>query len=76
VTAEEAAKERVFLGLRLGEGVPEETIDGEVVRAGDARLSEDYQTWFAAGILRREAGRVRFTERGFLVSNEVLSRFV
>jgi len=76
VTDEEAAKERVFLGLRLGEGVPEETIDGEVVRAGDARLSEDYETWFAAGILRREAGRVRFTERGFLVSNEVLSRFV
>jgi oxygen-independent coproporphyrinogen-3 oxidase len=76
VTDEEAAKERVFLGLRLGEGVPEETIDGEVLRAGDARLSEDYETWFAAGILRREAGRVRFTERGFLVSNEVLSRFV
>ncbi len=76
VTEAEAAKERVFLGLRLVEGVPEDAIEGEVARAGDARLSEDYESWFAAGILRREGGRVRFTERGFLVSNEVLSRFV
>ena len=76
VTEAEAAKERVFLGLRLGEGVPEDAIDGEVARKQDERLAEDYGSWFAAGILRRGDGRVRFTERGFLVSNEVLSRFV
>ena len=29
-----------------------------------------------AGLLRRGNGRVRFTERGFLLSNEVLCRFV
>jgi oxygen-independent coproporphyrinogen-3 oxidase len=76
VTDADAAKERVFLGLRLSDGVPEGAVDAEVARAGDARLSDDYASWFDAGILRREDGRVRFTERGFLVSNEVLSRFV
>jgi oxygen-independent coproporphyrinogen-3 oxidase len=76
VSEEEAAKERVFLGLRLSDGVAADALEAQVARAGGARLREDYESWFAAGILFNEAGRVRFTERGFLVSNEVLSRFV
>jgi putative oxygen-independent coproporphyrinogen III oxidase len=72
----EAAKESVYLGLRLSEGVPRAAIETQVKSAGDDRLPADYDGWFAAGILERAGDRVRFTERGFLVSNEVLSRFV
>lgn len=76
VTPGEEARERVFLGLRLSEGVPVEWIEALVAGAEDVRLWSDYEGWIAEGILERAENRVRFTERGFLVSNEVLSRFV
>ncbi|HEY2798782.1 MAG TPA: radical SAM family heme chaperone HemW [Thermoanaerobaculia bacterium] len=76
VTEEEAARERVYLGLRLAEGVPADAFEEQLGRTGDPRLREDYDGWLKEGILRHEGGRIRFTERGFLVSNEVLSRFV
>lgn len=76
IDAAEAAREEVFLGLRLSGGVEEAGVEAQVARSHDPRLPGDYADWIEAGILTREAGRVRFTERGFLVSNEVLSRFV
>lgn len=76
IDAAEAAREEVFLGLRLSGGVEEARVEAQVAASRDPRLPGDYADWIAAGILAREAGRVRFTERGFLVSNEVLSRFV
>ncbi len=72
----EAARESVYLGLRLSDGVARTAIEALVESSGDDRLSGDYDGWFAAGILERSGDHVRFTERGFLVSNEVLSRFV
>ena len=75
VSEAEAAHEQVFLGLRLSGGVPAAGIEA-LVEGGDARLRDDYAGWLSAGILKREGARIRFTERGFLVSNEVLSRFV
>jgi oxygen-independent coproporphyrinogen-3 oxidase len=74
VSEEEAARERVFLGLRLVDGVPEEWL--EPFLAADSDLRDDYAAWREAGILAERGDRVRLTERGFLVSNEVLSRFV
>ena len=76
VGPEEAAKEELFLGLRLAGGVSAAGIEAFVAREGDERLRSDYEGWLTTGILAREDGRVRFTEPGFLVSNEVLSRFV
>ena len=76
LTPDAAARERIFLGLRLSTGVPAAEIEGWIGDAGDPRLAEDYGAWFEAGVLARENGRVRFTERGFLLSNEVLCRFV
>jgi putative oxygen-independent coproporphyrinogen III oxidase len=76
VTPEAAARERIFLGLRLSVGVPAAEIEGWIADATDPLLSEDYAGWFEATVLEREGGRVRFTERGFLLSNEVLCRFV
>jgi oxygen-independent coproporphyrinogen III oxidase len=72
----EAARERIVLGLRLSEGVPASEVEAWFAESGDPLLPEDYGRWFEAGILRCEDGRVRFTERGFLVSNDVLCRFV
>jgi oxygen-independent coproporphyrinogen-3 oxidase len=76
VGAGEAAREEIYLGLRLASGVPAERIEAFVSAGEDVRLWEDYESWVAEGILERRGGRVAFTERGFLVSNEVLSRFV
>jgi oxygen-independent coproporphyrinogen-3 oxidase len=76
VDAEEAAREEVFLGLRLTRGVPAASIQRQIEASSDARLAEDYASWLDAGILRRSGDRIQFTERGYLVSNEVLSRFV
>jgi hypothetical protein len=47
-----------------------------IAQTGDPLLSDDYGRWLDAGVLASEHGRVRFTERGFLVSNDVLCRFV
>lgn len=76
VSAAEAVREEIYLGLRLATGVAAERIEAFVSAAEDVRLWEDYEGWVAEGILERREGRVAFTERGFLVSNEVLSRFV
>ena len=76
IDSAEARREEVFLGLRLSRGVEAATVEAQVAASGDESLSGDYAAWVDSGILAKEAGRVRFTERGFLVSNEVLSRFV
>jgi oxygen-independent coproporphyrinogen-3 oxidase len=73
---EEADRERIMLGLRLSAGIPASEIETWVAESGDPLLSPDYDSWLEAGILEREQDRVHFTERGFLVSNEVLCRFV
>ena len=76
VTPEAAARERIFLGLRLSAGIPAAEIEPWIQEAGDPLLPADYASWLEAGLLERNDGRVRFTEAGFLVSNEVLCRFV
>lgn len=73
---EERSKERIVLGLRLRKGVPAVEIEEAVRRSPDETLPRDYRDWFEAGLLSADGGRVRFTERGFLLSNEVLCRFV
>ena len=72
----ESAREEIFLGLRLSEGVPAARIEAWIEASQDVRLSEDYGIWIGEELLSKSDGGVRFTERGFLVSNEVLSRFV
>jgi oxygen-independent coproporphyrinogen-3 oxidase len=76
LTPDAAARERIFLGLRLSVGVPAAEIEGWIGDSGDPLLAADYAAWREEGLLRHEDGRVRFTERGFLLSNEVLCRFV
>ncbi|MEO8432207.1 MAG: radical SAM family heme chaperone HemW [Acidobacteriota bacterium] len=76
VDAREKAKERIVLGLRLSEGVETSEIEAFISHTDDSRLAADWQAWRETGILEGGDGRTRFTERGFLLSNEVLCRFV
>lgn len=76
VTAEEEARERIVLGLRLAVGVEEQELERWIGEKGDRLLSDDYSAWRGEGLLVGEDGRVRFSERGFLVSNDFLCRFV
>ncbi len=74
---DEAAQEGIVLGLRLSEGVPAEALERHVQVSRDATLPQDYRSWKEARVLLEEVpGRIRFSERGFLLSNEVLCRFV
>jgi coproporphyrinogen III oxidase-like Fe-S oxidoreductase len=70
------ARERLVLGLRLAEGVPTGEVEDFIRAAGDSTLADDYASWRDGRVLEEASGRVHFTERGFLVSNEILCRFV
>jgi oxygen-independent coproporphyrinogen-3 oxidase len=76
VSDEESVRERLVLGLRLSEGVPAAEVEDFIRAAGDPTLGEDYTSWRDGRLLEEASGRLRFTERGFLVSNEILCRFV
>lgn len=76
VDAGEQARERIVLGLRLAEGVPEAEVAALVRESRDPTLPADYDSWRDAGLLEEDSGRVRLTERGYLLSNEILCRFV
>ncbi len=74
--AAEEARERIVLGLRLAQGVPAGELESWIAASEDTRLLGDYADWLALGLLEADGERVRFTEKGFLVCNEVLCRFV
>jgi hypothetical protein len=76
VGPEERARERIVLSLRLAEGVGREELESWIASEEDAMLADDYASWWEAGLLAHSADRVRLTERGFLLSNEILCRFV
>jgi oxygen-independent coproporphyrinogen-3 oxidase len=76
VAAEEEAAERIVLGLRLSRGVARAQIEAWVADRGDEHLAADSAAWREHGLLREEGDRLALTERGFLVSNEILCRFV
>ena len=63
-TAADAASEKLFLGLRLSEGV----ISESHAQAIDGFLRD--------GLLEQVNGRVRLTPRGVMVSNEVFQKFL
>jgi putative oxygen-independent coproporphyrinogen III oxidase len=76
VSPEQAEKERIVLGLRTSAGVPSAVVQRWMAGCDDSRLALDWEGWMGLGLLRESGGRVSFTERGFLISNEILCRFV
>jgi oxygen-independent coproporphyrinogen-3 oxidase len=73
---EEEAAEEIVLGLRLSEGVEKSAVEDWIATQGDGGLAQDWAAWREEGWIRDCGGRVALTERGFLVSNEILCRFV
>jgi putative oxygen-independent coproporphyrinogen III oxidase len=76
LSAEEEAREKLMLGLRLAAGIEASELDAFVAAEADGRLEADYRAWRDEGLLQERSGRIAFTERGFLLSNEILCRFV
>jgi oxygen-independent coproporphyrinogen III oxidase len=64
--AADATGERFFLGLRLEEG-----IDGDWSPFADA-----IRRFIGDGLLQFDGARLRLTDRGVLLSNEVFAEFV
>lgn len=62
----DAKSERLFLGLRLSEGIAG---DGAPYRDAMERFTQD-------GLLERAGDRIRLTSRGVLLSNEVFAEFL
>lgn len=65
----DAAEEHFFVGLRLSAGI-------EPTLQEWARFQGPIDKWLAAGMLERSGSRLRLSDRGILVSNEVLQEFV
>ncbi|HSS44556.1 MAG TPA: hypothetical protein VLO07_04365, partial [Thermoanaerobaculia bacterium] len=76
IDPQEEARERIVLGLRLSEGVPRRGIEDWITASEDGFLAGDYEDWRVEGLLSVADGAVCFTEKGFLLSNEILCRFV
>jgi putative oxygen-independent coproporphyrinogen III oxidase len=72
LTAPEEVKERVMLGLRLARGVGDATI--AACSALAPAFAAGLEDFLSLDLARRAHGRVRLTPRGWLLSNELLSR--
>ena len=67
LTPPQRAAERLILGLRTADGVPAAWLDERT--AGDGPLARRVADWRAEQLLVDEAGRVRLSEAGFLLSD-------
>jgi len=66
---EQAVAEGIFLGLRVIEGMDEKEFEARFgIRVGDAM---DVEGFITEGLLARQGGVLRLTQRGILLSNEV-----
>jgi oxygen-independent coproporphyrinogen-3 oxidase len=68
---EERRREYIMLGLRLAEG-----IDKEKYRKAFGGCFPSVEKFINGGFMREQNGRVAFTEKGFLVSNAILSELI
>lgn len=72
----EVSRERILLSARTSEGIPSTELEEWFRRGGDPHLARDWESWLQEGLLERREERYVLTERGFLLSNEILCRFV
>ncbi len=68
-TAANAAEEKFFVGLRLTEGIRPEPADW--LRFGPALTR-----YLSDGLLESSDGRIRLTNRGVMISNEIFQEFI
>lgn len=76
VSGLEALRETIVLSARTREGIDHADLEAWFGLTGDLRLSSDWQAWTENGLIERGEGRDALTDRGFLLSNEVLCRFI
>lgn len=72
VGREEAIEERLFLGLRLNQGISLSELESHAFE----RFGDDIHELAELGLLDRDATTLRLTLRGRLLSNEVFERFI
>ena len=65
----DASEEHFFVGLRLTAGI-------EPTAAEWTRFAEPIARWVQAGMLERRGNQLRLSDRGVLLSNEVLQEFI
>lgn len=68
LTARQRLAERLFLGLRMADGIPAALLD-ERVRLDPGDLPARLSAWRERGLLVESAGRVRLTEAGMVLSD-------
>lgn len=66
----------VILGLRLNEGIDITGFDRRFGRSLDAQYGEQIREMVGAGFLERANGRLRLTDRGRYLANEVFVRLL
>jgi len=72
----ESQREEIILGARTRDGVAVSRVDGWLAERGDAALREDWSAWQEDGLIEKRGDHYVLTERGFLLSSEILCRFV
>jgi oxygen-independent coproporphyrinogen-3 oxidase len=68
-SAPDPMEEKFFVGLRLSEGVLPDTADWQ-------RFGAAFERQISNGMLETIDGRIRLTNRGIMVSNEIFQEFV
>ena len=68
--------EFVFLGLRLKDGISEKEFENRFNLNIDEIFGRQIEKYSKMGFLMREKGNIRFSDKGFFVSNTILSDFV
>jgi oxygen-independent coproporphyrinogen-3 oxidase len=76
VSEHAALEESLFLGLRLNRGVDLEGLRSDFSRESIAGCERAIKECVQAGLLERKGTRVRLTDRGRLLSNEVFAMFL
>jgi oxygen-independent coproporphyrinogen-3 oxidase len=76
LTVEERAAEVLLMGLRLIEGIDLDWFRAEYEVDVMSRYGEELRKFEQVGLLEVSGGRLRLTERGLLLSNEVFLTFV
>ena len=76
VSKEQAIEEAYFLGLRLVHGIDLTGLAEEFGTAATIVFREELAEMASAGLVDVEEGRIRLTDRGRLVSNEVFERLI
>lgn len=76
LTRGDAMAEFMFLGLRLAEGVEFDAFEREFGVAPAQLYGPLFRELVSMGLLETDDGRARLTLRGWLLSNQVLARFL